>query len=145
MTVLTDADLYLRGAATLLASWGEYVRGATGAAAQHSPAVPTAVSPNEREGAVGHTALLERDLAPNDAAAKSSDRGVVSERSRVPADGCWRMSPSGLPAHSRRWSAGTPVARSAATTRRAAASAEKSCKVRSWRSCPFREPSRLVR
>jgi hypothetical protein len=29
MTVLTDADLYLRGAATLLASWEEYARGAT--------------------------------------------------------------------------------------------------------------------
>jgi hypothetical protein len=32
MTVLTDADLYLRGAETLLASWEEYARGATGAA-----------------------------------------------------------------------------------------------------------------
>ncbi len=29
MTVLTDADLYLRGAETLLASWEEYARGAT--------------------------------------------------------------------------------------------------------------------
>jgi hypothetical protein len=96
MTVLTDADLYLRVAATLLASWGEYVRGATGAAAQHSPGVPTAVFPNEPERVVGHTALgdehdamdvRERALAllvgiageaagtvvaPNDAAAKCS-------------------------------------------------------------------------
>lgn len=63
MTVLTDADLYLRGAATVLASWGEDVRGATGAAVQHSRCVPTAVFPNEPERAVRHTALLERDLA----------------------------------------------------------------------------------
>ena len=32
MTVLTDADLYQRGAETLVASWEEYARGAVGAA-----------------------------------------------------------------------------------------------------------------
>ena len=59
MTVLTDADQYLRGAATLLASWGRVVRGATGAAVQCSPGVPTAVFPNEPERAVRH-----REAAP---------------------------------------------------------------------------------
>jgi len=36
MTVLTDADLYLRGAETLLASWEQYACRATGAAVQCS-------------------------------------------------------------------------------------------------------------
>jgi hypothetical protein len=52
----------------VLASWGEDVRGATGAAAQHSPDVPTGVFPNEPERAVRHTALLERDLAATERA-----------------------------------------------------------------------------
>jgi GNAT superfamily N-acetyltransferase len=64
MSVLTDADLclYLRGAETLLGSWEEYARGATGAAVQRFPGVATAVFPNEPERAVHNNALLERDL-----------------------------------------------------------------------------------
>src|SRR6266496_1819696 len=63
MTVLTDADLYLRGIGTLLASWQEYARGATGAVVRRSPGVATATFPNEPERAVYNNALLERDLA----------------------------------------------------------------------------------
>lgn len=63
MTVLTDADLYLRGAETLLAAWEEYARGATGAAVQRSPGVATAVFPNEPERTVYNNAIFERDLA----------------------------------------------------------------------------------
>jgi GNAT superfamily N-acetyltransferase len=62
MTVLPDADLYLRGAETLLASWEEYARGATGAAVQRSPGIASAVFPNEPERAVYNNALLDRDL-----------------------------------------------------------------------------------
>jgi hypothetical protein len=62
MTVLTDADLYLRGAQTLLASWEEYACGASGAAVQRFPGVATAVFPNEPERAFYNNALLERDL-----------------------------------------------------------------------------------
>jgi GNAT superfamily N-acetyltransferase len=62
MTVLTDADLYLRGAETLLASWEEYARGATGATVQRSPGVAAAVFPNQPERAVYNNALLDRDL-----------------------------------------------------------------------------------
>ncbi len=69
MTVLTDADLYLRGAETLLASWEEYARGATGAAVQRSPGVVTAVFPNEPERSVYNNALLERDLSAAERAA----------------------------------------------------------------------------
>ena len=62
MTVATDADLWLRGAETLLASWEEYSRGATGAALRRFPGVGAAVFPNEPERAVYNNALLERDL-----------------------------------------------------------------------------------
>ena len=60
--MLTDAELYLRGAATLLASWEEYARGAAGAAVRRVPGVATAVFPNEPERAVYNNALLERGL-----------------------------------------------------------------------------------
>ena len=63
MTVLSDGDLYLRGAETLLASWEEYARGATGGAVRRFPEVAVAVFPNEPERAVYNNALLERDLA----------------------------------------------------------------------------------
>jgi GNAT superfamily N-acetyltransferase len=62
MTVLTDVDLYRRGAETLLASWQEYARGANGAAVQRFPGVAVAVFPNGPERAVYNNALLERDL-----------------------------------------------------------------------------------
>jgi len=63
MTVLTDVDLYRRGAETLLASWEEYARGATGAAIRRFPGVVIAVFPNGPERAVYNNALLDWDLA----------------------------------------------------------------------------------
>jgi ribosomal protein S18 acetylase RimI-like enzyme len=60
--VLTDADLYLRGAETLLASWEEYARGASGATVQRLAGVATAVFPNEPERGFYNNALLDRDL-----------------------------------------------------------------------------------
>jgi ribosomal protein S18 acetylase RimI-like enzyme len=63
MTGLTDADLYRRGAKTLLASWEEYARGTADAALQRLPGVAAAVFPDEPERAVYNNALLERDLA----------------------------------------------------------------------------------
>ena len=63
MAALTDADLYARGAETLLASWQEYARGAAGAALRRFPGVATAVFPNEPERAVYNNALFERGLA----------------------------------------------------------------------------------
>jgi GNAT superfamily N-acetyltransferase len=66
--MLTDADLYLRGAETLLASWEAYARGATGAAVQRSPGVAAAVFPNEPERAIYNNALLERGLGARERA-----------------------------------------------------------------------------
>jgi ribosomal protein S18 acetylase RimI-like enzyme len=63
MAARTDSDLYRRGAATLLASWEEYARGAAGAALRRLPGVAVAVFPNEPERGVYNNALLERDLA----------------------------------------------------------------------------------
>jgi hypothetical protein len=65
MTVLTDAELYRRGAETLLGSWEEYARGA---AVQRFPGVATAVFPTEPERAVYNNALLDRDLAADERA-----------------------------------------------------------------------------
>ncbi len=62
MIALTDADLYLRGAETLLAAWEEYARGASDAAVQRYAGVATAVFPNEPERGVYNNAVLERDL-----------------------------------------------------------------------------------
>jgi ribosomal protein S18 acetylase RimI-like enzyme len=63
MPAPTDSNLYRRGAATLIASWEEYARGAAGAAVQRLPGVAIAVFPNEPERGVYNNALLERDLA----------------------------------------------------------------------------------
>ncbi len=63
MSVHTDADLFRRGADTVVASWEENARGAAGAFVQRFPGVAIAVFPNEPERAVYNNALLARDLA----------------------------------------------------------------------------------
>jgi hypothetical protein len=69
MTVTTDNELYVRGAATLLASWEEYARGSAGAALKRLNGVSAAVFPSYPERAVYNNALLDRDLGPTDRAA----------------------------------------------------------------------------
>lgn len=59
----SDAELYERGSATLLASWDEYARGAIGASLQRDVGVAVAVFPNEPERGVYNNALLDRQLA----------------------------------------------------------------------------------
>jgi ribosomal protein S18 acetylase RimI-like enzyme len=61
-----QAELYLRGSDTLLASWDEYARGADGAAVHRLPGVATAVFPAEPERAVYNNALLECDMGPGE-------------------------------------------------------------------------------
>jgi GNAT superfamily N-acetyltransferase len=68
MSMLTDAELYLRGSDTLLASWEEYARGAVGAAVERLPGVAVAVFPGEPERAVYNNALLQRYLRAGDRA-----------------------------------------------------------------------------
>jgi GNAT superfamily N-acetyltransferase len=63
-----QAELYLRGSATLLASWEAYASGAAGAAVHRLAGVAAAVFPYEPERAVYNNALLERDLGPGERA-----------------------------------------------------------------------------
>ena len=55
----TDADLYRRGAETMLASWQEYARGARGASLQRLDGVAAAVFPGAPERGIYNNALLE--------------------------------------------------------------------------------------
>jgi ribosomal protein S18 acetylase RimI-like enzyme len=61
-TAPTDDELSRRGAATLLASWAAYARGAPGAAVHRLPGVAAAVFPRGPEREVYNNALLEPDL-----------------------------------------------------------------------------------
>jgi len=65
---LTDADLSLRGTATLLASWEEYAGGAAAATVQRLPGVVAAVFPEGPERAVYNNALFDRDLGASERA-----------------------------------------------------------------------------
>src|SRR3954453_4155497 len=61
-TDVTDADLYKRGAATAVASWEAYARGAAGAAVVRSPGVASAVFPRGPERSVYNNAWLDRHM-----------------------------------------------------------------------------------
>ena len=62
MSLVTETDLYLRGASTLVASWDQYARAAAGATLLRSPGVAIGLFPNEPERSVYNNALFERDL-----------------------------------------------------------------------------------
>jgi hypothetical protein len=62
VNVQFDARLYVRGTATLIASWEEYAKGAVDASLQRLTGVAVAVFPNEPERSVYNNALLERLL-----------------------------------------------------------------------------------
>jgi GNAT superfamily N-acetyltransferase len=64
MPAPTDADLYLRGAETVVASWEAISRGSRGAAVARSAGVAAAVFPQEPERSVYNNALLDRGLGP---------------------------------------------------------------------------------
>jgi ribosomal protein S18 acetylase RimI-like enzyme len=63
MTTLDDAELYRRGAETLIASWQAYAVGAPGAVVHRRPGAAVAVFPHEPERSVYNNALLTRDLS----------------------------------------------------------------------------------
>jgi hypothetical protein len=63
MQRLTDADLYVRGSDTLVASWEEYAHLARGAVVHRLPGVAAAVFRSGPERAVYNNALLDRGLA----------------------------------------------------------------------------------
>ena len=56
----SDAQLYTRSAATLVASWGEYARGASGAALRLIPGAAVGVFSDEPERSIYNNALFDR-------------------------------------------------------------------------------------
>ena len=86
---LTDADLYVRGAETLLASWEQYARGATAAALHRLPGVAAAVFPHDPERDVYNNALLERDLSASARADAVSAMEAVYEAAGVTRFAAW--------------------------------------------------------
>ena len=58
----SDAALYRRGMATLIASWEAYARGAPGATVQRTPGVVAAIFPHDPERAVYNNAILTGGL-----------------------------------------------------------------------------------
>jgi ribosomal protein S18 acetylase RimI-like enzyme len=89
MTVLTDAELYRRGARTLLASWEEYARGAAGATVQRFPGVAAAIFPNEPERAVYNNALLEPYLGASGRADALEAMEAAYAEARVTRFAAW--------------------------------------------------------
>jgi ribosomal protein S18 acetylase RimI-like enzyme len=74
----TDAELYVRGAATLVASWEAYTRGAAGTV-HHLPGAVAAVFPSGAERLVYNNALIDRDLpAPRRAEAIDEVRATYA-------------------------------------------------------------------
>src|SRR6478752_6517525 len=65
----SDADLFARGVATLLASWEAYASSCDGAELKRLPGVSVAVFPSGPERAFYNNALLERDLGRTASAA----------------------------------------------------------------------------
>ena len=86
---LTDAELYDRGTATLLASWAQYARGATGAAVRRLPGVAAAVFPNGPERAVYNNALLARDLTRSERAEALDAMEAAYAAARVTRFAAW--------------------------------------------------------
>lgn len=64
MRTFTDAELYSRGTATLVASWEDYAQHETAAALVRSPGVAIAIFGHEPERAVYNNAVLETALGP---------------------------------------------------------------------------------
>jgi hypothetical protein len=89
MKCTTDNDLYRRGAATLVASWEEYARGAAGAALRRLSGVAAAVFPSGPERSVYNNALLGRDLGPAERAEAIDALEIVYRAAGVDRFAAW--------------------------------------------------------
>ena len=68
MTPITDAELYLRGIETVVASWGAIAAGSHGAAVVRAPGVAAAVFPEAPARRIYNNAVLERGVGPSERA-----------------------------------------------------------------------------
>jgi GNAT superfamily N-acetyltransferase len=89
MTLTTDDDLYIRGAATLVASWREYTRGSAGAALKRLDGVSAAAFPSDPERAVYNNALLDRDLGRTERAAAVDAMEAAYDSAAVDRYAAW--------------------------------------------------------
>jgi hypothetical protein len=64
MATALDAELFMRGTETVLASWEAYADGSRGASVVRLPGVTAAVFPSEPERSVYNNAVLATDLGP---------------------------------------------------------------------------------
>jgi ribosomal protein S18 acetylase RimI-like enzyme len=85
----SDADLYGRGAETLLASFEEHARGASGASVQRAPGVTTAVFPDEPERAFYNNAILRLELTPEERADALDAMEAAYAAARVTRFAAW--------------------------------------------------------
>ena len=86
---MTDAELYRRGARTLIASWEEYARGARGAAVARAPGVACAVFAAEPERAVYNNALLDRGRPADERAAALDAMEAIYANAGVARFAAW--------------------------------------------------------
>jgi GNAT superfamily N-acetyltransferase len=84
-----QAELYLRGRATLLTSWAAYARGAAGAAVHRPPGVAAAVFPAGPERDVYNNALLERELGPGERASAADAMDAAYAAAGVTRFAAW--------------------------------------------------------
>lgn len=89
MSRLTDAELYVRGSETLLASWEQYARGSPGATLHRLAGAAAAVFPNEPERNVYNNALLERDLGASQRADAVSAMEAAYQAAGVTRFAAW--------------------------------------------------------
>jgi hypothetical protein len=85
----SDADLYGRGAETLLASFEEHARGASGASVQRAPGVTTAVFPDEPARAFYNNAILRLELTPEERADALDAMEAACAAARVTRFAAW--------------------------------------------------------
>src|SRR3954468_22142924 len=86
---ISGAELYRRGAKTLLGSWAAIARGSPGAAVVRRPGVAAAVFPAEPERSIYNNALFERDLAPAERAVALGAMGAASAAAGVTRFAAW--------------------------------------------------------
>jgi GNAT superfamily N-acetyltransferase len=81
--------LYLRGAATLLASWEEYAHGSAGAALKRLGGVSAAVFPSHPERTVYNNALLDRGLGRRERVAAVDEMAAAYASAGVDRYAAW--------------------------------------------------------
>src|SRR5262245_3589468 len=89
MTAIPDAELYRRGAATLVASWEEYAREASAAEVRRTPGAAIAIFRREPESSVYNNAFLDRDLDDGDRSAALDEIEAAYAEASITSFAVW--------------------------------------------------------